>query len=59
MSTSIASAKGLGELPAFVGAVHGSRNKVASESLLKEVVAETHFVGGLSHSKIQRACDIV
>jgi hypothetical protein len=59
MSTSIPSAKELGQLPAFVGAVHGSRNKVASESLLKEVVAETHFFGGLSHSKIQRARDIV
>jgi hypothetical protein len=53
------SAKGLGKMPAFVGAVVGSRNQVAPEALLKEVVAETHSVGGLSHAMVQRARNIV
>jgi hypothetical protein len=54
-STSTPSAKDLGELPAFVGAVNGTRNQVASETLLKEIVSEAHSIGGLSHAKIQRA----
>jgi hypothetical protein len=49
----------LGEMPAFVGAIVGSHNQVAPKALLKEVVAETRSVGGLTHAMIQRAQNIV
>ena len=53
------SATALSELPAFFGAISGSRNKVVSEAILKQVVAETHEHGSLSHAKVQRARDMV
>jgi hypothetical protein len=59
LSIAKVSAKDLVEMPAFVGAIVGSRNQVASETLLKEVVAESHSIGGISHAMIQRAQNIV
>jgi hypothetical protein len=53
------SAKVISELPAFKSAVFGTRNGVASEVLLKGVVTETYSIGNLTHSKVQRARDIV
>jgi MULE transposase domain len=53
------SAKQLAKLPAFKSAVLGSKDKVASESMLKNVVLETYNHGQLSHTIIQRARDVV
>ena len=58
MSNRRTSAKNLAELPAFRAAIQGTQNKVASEALLKHVVADVHGIGGLSHAKVQRARDL-
>ena len=58
MSNRRTSAKNLVELPAFRAAIQGTQSKVASEALLKHVVADVHGIGGLSHAKVQRARDL-
>jgi hypothetical protein len=53
------SAKELGRLPSFVGAVQASQHTAASEKMLKGIVSETHSVANLRHAKVQRARNIV
>ena len=53
------SAKQLSRLKAFNSAVLGTRNKAAPEVLLKSVTENVHNVGNLSHSMVERACNIV
>ena len=53
------SAKQLSKFTAFHSAVLGTRNKTATENLLKSGTGNVHNVGNLSHAMIQRARDMV
>ena len=53
------SAKHLSKFTAFHSTVLGTRNKTATENLLKSVTGNVHNVGNLSHAMIQRARDMV
>ena len=53
------SAKQLSKFTAFHIAVLGTKNKTATENLLKSVTGNVHNVGNLSHAMIQRALTFI